>query len=679
MTIFYLDPEFGNDANNGLSFANRRKTPAAFTDNFAAGDEIRLIADYGRKSLGNATWTDNSMDVVLAAAKTLTIDNMLASTGWVASTNATVSVSSSGNKMPTALTFQTNGSFTTGLIAYKPLGAPLDLSAWQALSAMVYPDTSFKVGQLVLALCSDAAGATPVAYHELSGMYAGSTDSTASGKWHPQCVDNGVALPSGINSIAVYALVSAPNMKMTINNWIAAKAKTASDHLSHECIIGKDTTAEFEWYPILTIDGTTVKIGNYPAVYNHARRWRGIAETAPMYAMCPLKANLTQAQRTWKEQSFNQILDVKVTGGWNRTDMSTQTGTSWAQCSWDYSDFMRLRSQNMGWSFPGNKIGVIGATDRPIYYDGPRMLTITLAGCIACQQPFVGNSGSGNDGHLIYDAGIVVGSPGAMWYTSPGDCIRGYYRQRCFVMGDQSAVAVAGSNPPHNVGRTQFRTYVGKVYNNNNGASVYVPNSPTNLEILDGSLSVQSGAEVTFPFGIGSLRMDNVTWTKNVTFNSGAQYAGGCTLRATNNNGDPNDHCFFCGGWYFQTVADGANWGWQVRQYTGGTLVSETGPSAMPLAQIAVEAGSPVTFKAKVKSTNAVMAGGIRVMPSAYFGIASELRALISAAALTAKEELTLTFTPSKSGVIEFEAIVWTTSSNDTTNSLTFTDVSVTQ
>lgn len=59
MTIWYLDPENGNDANDGTSFANRKKmlyNPSGFAD----GDEIRIIKSPDPTSIGNATWEKDS-------------------------------------------------------------------------------------------------------------------------------------------------------------------------------------------------------------------------------------------------------------------------------------------------------------------------------------------------------------------------------------------------------------------------------------------------------------------------------------------------------------------------------------------------------------------------------------------------------------------------------------------
>ena len=55
MAIWYVDPENGNDSNDGTSFANRVKrfhNPGGLAD----GDEIRIIKSPDATSIGNATW-----------------------------------------------------------------------------------------------------------------------------------------------------------------------------------------------------------------------------------------------------------------------------------------------------------------------------------------------------------------------------------------------------------------------------------------------------------------------------------------------------------------------------------------------------------------------------------------------------------------------------------------------
>tara|TARA_R100001463_G_scaffold121793_1_gene178102 strand:+ start:1127 stop:3520 length:2394 start_codon:yes stop_codon:yes gene_type:complete len=59
MTVFYIDPIGGNNSNNGLSFANRKKHFQSGDINSVdqSGDEIRFMKTPDPASLGNGTWT----------------------------------------------------------------------------------------------------------------------------------------------------------------------------------------------------------------------------------------------------------------------------------------------------------------------------------------------------------------------------------------------------------------------------------------------------------------------------------------------------------------------------------------------------------------------------------------------------------------------------------------------
>ena len=58
MTVYYVDPENGNDSNDGQSFANRKKWWDEV--NLNDGDEIRFIKSPDPTSLGNGSWESDS-------------------------------------------------------------------------------------------------------------------------------------------------------------------------------------------------------------------------------------------------------------------------------------------------------------------------------------------------------------------------------------------------------------------------------------------------------------------------------------------------------------------------------------------------------------------------------------------------------------------------------------------
>src|SRR5574340_953912 len=102
MSVFFVDPDSGSDAADGLSFANRWKTltSGATAARIAPGDTIRLIASPGPATPGSATWTDTSGTVTWAAAKNKVIDNC--ETNWTAAANVTCALQTSGMKQGSA-------------------------------------------------------------------------------------------------------------------------------------------------------------------------------------------------------------------------------------------------------------------------------------------------------------------------------------------------------------------------------------------------------------------------------------------------------------------------------------------------------------------------------------------------------------------------------------------------
>ena len=97
MATYYLDYENGNDANDGLSFANRWKTmtSGATAARIAPGDTIRIMGSPAPTSLGiGATWTGEKMrttGTITAATNASPIVCTLAAHGY--STGDTVNIS----------------------------------------------------------------------------------------------------------------------------------------------------------------------------------------------------------------------------------------------------------------------------------------------------------------------------------------------------------------------------------------------------------------------------------------------------------------------------------------------------------------------------------------------------------------------------------------------------------
>lgn len=385
MTTFYLDFEGGNDANDGTTFANRWKTISggATAVRTAPGDEIRVMATKAPTLLGNCAWTDKGSTVTLPAAVTADIENCEAA--WTAAANVTATTNTSRKEGANSANLSIALGFTTGKAAHKALAAPLDLSAYQQVSLWFYCSAAVAAGAMRLALCSDASGDTPVTNLALPALGA-----NAASAWVPVTVDSGAALPSGINSVALYCDSDPGAVTVRLDHIIACKAPSAADSLTLTSLIGKAhnlcwaastayalgdirkpsqpnrngyaykvTTAgstgaaeptwptaegltvadgsvvwecfqlEESWWPVMNISGTTVKLDQCDATPATATRgYSGATETVASYKREPL-LHVAPGTSQGLSEDGGEFAPFVITGGWSRTDMSTQDGETW--------------------------------------------------------------------------------------------------------------------------------------------------------------------------------------------------------------------------------------------------------------------------------------------------------------------------------------------------------------
>jgi|GEM_PF-2499796 len=102
MATKYVDLLNGNDANNGSTFALRKKTLASAAAVATAGDIIRIMGRTVGASGINATFTNLSGTVILASA--LTVGLYTTGAAWTAVTNVTTTASQAGKLGATSVT-----------------------------------------------------------------------------------------------------------------------------------------------------------------------------------------------------------------------------------------------------------------------------------------------------------------------------------------------------------------------------------------------------------------------------------------------------------------------------------------------------------------------------------------------------------------------------------------------
>ena len=409
MATFYLDLEGGNDANDGLSYANRWKTFAsgATAARIGAGDTIRVKASPAPTSLGQAAqWTSaktpsvvsiisstnatpivvtktahglgNGNTVVIsghtvntAANGTWSIANVTANTfelvgsvgngvggtsgiyynktnsAVILTSAVTASIASTANGIRTAWTASTNvttsllttdykagyasdsiaiaAGFTTGLAAYFATGT-INLSGYRQVSFWIKQTvgTLGAASSISLTLCSDTAGVTPV--NTINIPLLGSLN-----QWQQVTVDTGGTLGSAIKSIGFVVNTDNAAQTFLLSNIIACKDSTAADSLTLSSLIGKN---DGKWWGIQSIDGTLVMLDQHTnALPSGTAGYHGTTESVTTWKLEPLQignAAATSATNVHVVQDNGTAsLPLTFRGGWDRTDMSTQTGQTW--------------------------------------------------------------------------------------------------------------------------------------------------------------------------------------------------------------------------------------------------------------------------------------------------------------------------------------------------------------
>lgn len=331
MATYYLDYEGGSDAADGTSFANRWKTitSGATAARIAPNDTIRIMGSPAPTSLGiNATWTNKSTTVTLASALNVLIAEC--DSAWTASANVTATVNT--NTLFFIGTMYRTGTgnaklaiasgFTTGKVAYLDLGSNQDYSAYQGVTFWLQVETTtLAAGVLTLDLCSDTIGATPVDTLAIPAV-------SQVGQWIAVHIDKGSALGSAIRSISINAISDPGTINVHIDNLSTTKA-VGNDCLTLQSLIGKNSGDEL-WWALRRINGTVLTLDLCPQMdpsLAGLRGYWGTSESVTTYKRETIKTTLVASDAAAQEIQDSGTAGNLITfsGGWNRTDMSSQT------------------------------------------------------------------------------------------------------------------------------------------------------------------------------------------------------------------------------------------------------------------------------------------------------------------------------------------------------------------
>lgn len=640
-----------NENGDGQSFANRWRTwlYGATAARIAPGDTIRVIASPAPSSVGNATWTNGSRTVTLASACTLTIDS--GDTAWTGATNVTATATTvSGNrKQGTASAqFVVASAFTTGKVAYKATGT-LDLSGYQQVSLWLRDNTANATGSLELRLCSDTTGDVTVHTIPLTDAVP-----VANG-WRVVVKDFGVALSSSIASVSLWANSDPGAVNIWLDNILACKAASSADSLTHLSLIGKNTSGEPEWYPILSIDGTDVELGGAnDAVLSTVlpRNYLGTSETVATVKVQPLDGvngfNTVYPFDTTRrafQDSGSDGSPITISGGWDRTAMSSQSGQTWLTGSHLANYALDLSGRS--WVNLTN-IGFAHLTVTP--YSGnfnTSMCRWEQLGAVGCGYgAFLSNSWGTS---FYLDVGNVVGcsTHGIVATTSSGNLIaKG--RRITGLYGSISSRGIqfgADSNSPHQYAIDRIDNGAGYAIsgNGNAGKAVFI-----NLTMDNNASGDVNNVNV------GDCLLINPTLSSGtpMTTSSGSQSD---TVRIQKYNGGANDHRIY--NRYYTIVTDSSTRhtasgiSWKLSPLST-TVITSVNPAELPLMRRKLTANVAATLSCWLRRDNTGLTLGLKVRGGQLTGIASDVTATMTAAANT-WEQISVTVTPTEDGVIE--------------------------
>lgn len=595
MATLFFDFQGGNNANDGTTFANRKKSFNGLTP--GAGDVWKVMETRADYSLGNATFTDGSAVITLSSAKTLTIDNC--DTAWTGRTNSTASqqtTSAAGSwRQGTGCSrLAIAAGFTTGICGHHATGT-LNLSGYTCISLRFYHSAQVLADTLRIDLCSDTAGATPVNSFTIPPLVGSGA--------HNLFFDNGGALGSAIQSIAITALLDPGTLTIEMDNIIACQNRAHANHLCHDTLVGKLTVEEPELYPIRCINGTTVSLGDARANPSTTRRvFKGASGTADLRAICPARAESSGTVAS----SLNQ---VTISGGWDATAMTTQTGRTFIT-GWGYHTYLLgngsgsapeiIASKLNGSGFAGALLSVNATPGGRIDFEAE--YAVDNVAILDQMREFALidiNHMSFNQGYT--QANSTTGAKGVFRFR--GDT--------WFGCGDTSVGLTKGTTPANIGVRDNVVFEIGKI---SNCAIGFGGGWPGSVQLLRGCTFADNASDLpTVISGVGNIYLDECSgfdWTDWSSSNN----AGSVSWRKRGGVDEDSGvvtGSFFCVTQQTTVPATGDTWAWQYGGVEGHTTARN--PSLHPIARFAVQTGFTYSISFDGQRTHTTLTGVVQV------------------------------------------------------------------
>jgi hypothetical protein len=528
--------------------------------------------------------------------------------------------------------------FTTGLAAYWTLPSTLDLSGYQQISFWItqLSGTVGAAGAVDLRLCSDTAGVTAVNTISIPNL-------VVSG-WRPITVDLATNLGSSIQSIAFYVNTDNGAQTFFLSNIIACKASSAADSLTLTSLIGKNTTGETFW-GIQSINGTRVMLDadtNGTPTSAAVRGYYGTSETVTTWKRETTKLgpsfNFSAGVQTIQESGTDGS-PITYSGGWDRTNMSTQNLETWLDGvnGFGYGFFSSIKGFVSVSKVAGTRFNNF------IFSTGGNISNVwdILASC----NNLVGVNLS-TDVSCFYTIGSAHANSGIGLSVSGGGDNTIIISSLVSNANDGAAIAL--------LGRSKIKLQ--NAQNNSSYAVNFSGGSATGI-VYDSVLgNSSSNGSIFISSGSGSFNLVNCLVNDSTEFN----FTTGVTnIFSHNHDQTAGNHKIFMNGALISVATDQrktpSGISWKI-QPTSTTRFSAW-PVTFSLAKVACSANNLVTIKAWMYRDNSGLTMRLVCKGGQIAGVASDVTASVTTT--NAWEEETITFTPTETGVVEITAEAW--------------------
>jgi hypothetical protein len=627
----------------GDTWANAWKTitSGATAARITPGDTIKIAKSPAPTSIGNATWTDRSKTVTLATAQTINVCRC--ETGWtVVSATSAATIGTDWKEGTYAVKIIEDATPTANEIqAYFATGT-LNLSPYQKISFWIKNEVAITSGQWVLNLYStaDATGA-PVDTISIPAI-------PSVGRWLPLTLarDGGGDLGSLIQSIAIVNGSSVPTASKYIylDNIIAC----TTNGLNLQSLISKNTLEQMTeesanygnepWFGIQSINGVTVLIDNGTNTLANAGRGYSTSGTSPETVATYKRETIKTAMATGSATGVQTTQKAGVVGSYITYEggYNTSTGNKDGETFFDGLNGIGLGiylTMNFLWlkQISGCRY------DSFVDFNAGHEIHVEISCC--CNNEY---------GYNAIGYGMVVER-----IISANNNTTGLYLWTSGNVIIKKASAFNNTN-----GGMSFNFTSSNLIKNltciNNGNGIQVDWSSTGNVINNFTSAKSNTAAINFS-RVGQI--DIGTWTCSDTTPFVAAYGYAETrIRVNRYNGS-----------YAKTITDGGNIISQASTLSNGSgtewkLTTETNtnrdsgyPLKLPVAKIAVAANKEVSVSLWFKKAHATnIAAYLFCEGGQIAGVDADL--IATAANNTDEQQLTISFTPTESGVVEIEA-----------------------